>query len=106
MQNLGMRNKLGAESSFANEAAPSRLAAAVVWPFAVMTQPALVAGSAAGAFAITGALPWQTDWEQGLRYYGLGAAIFFAGLQVLKADAEVTYTIANLPPFVKKMLGF
>ena len=80
---------------------------ALWWPLHLAADPVAVSGSAVGAYLITGALPWQlADWTQGLRWYLLGAGVYWVVLESVKAEGELKYIETHMPPWLKNIFGF
>jgi len=76
------------------------------WPLHVHVDPVAVAGSAVGAYLVTGQVPWQlAGWADGVRWYAIGGVIYFAVLQVGKGDAELKYIESHMPTWLKTALG-
>lgn len=84
----------------------SRIKLALVWPLHLVQHPVMVGGTAGAVYLVTGALPWQVGWQEGVRGYAIGAVMYYLILLAQTEDEDVREWVAQLPPFVKNLLGF
>jgi len=88
-----------------NLVAPDRIKLALLWPLNVRADPVMVAGTAGAVYLITGELPWQVGWQEGLRGYGIGALVYYTTLIALKDEAEIQWIAQHMPAWLKSALG-